>query len=130
MRRLVGYNICLNKHIALIPTIQAVRQNFCRLSSQTMMSRCVTGKWLAMADLSLVWLPIKERTLSPKRTSLQYGRYFMGRQASISITFALGQFHGPKYDKYCFYLLALLRATAQQSYCRHAGVRRPSVVRP
>ncbi len=26
--------------------------------------------------------------------------------------------------------LALLCATAQQSYCRHAGVRRPSVVRP
>ncbi len=27
-------------------------------------------------------------------------------------------------------LLALLCATAQQSYCRHAGVRRPSVRRP
>ncbi len=26
--------------------------------------------------------------------------------------------------------LALLCATAQQSYCRHAGVRRPSVRRP
>ncbi len=27
-------------------------------------------------------------------------------------------------------LLALLCATAQKSYCRHAGVRRPSIVRP
>ncbi len=27
-------------------------------------------------------------------------------------------------------ILALLCATAQQSYCRHAAVRRPSVVRP
>ncbi len=28
------------------------------------------------------------------------------------------------------FLLALLCATAQQSYCRHVGVRRPSVCRP
>ncbi len=28
------------------------------------------------------------------------------------------------------WFLALLCATAQQSYCRHTGVRRPSVIRP
>ncbi len=35
-------------------------------------------------------------------------------------------------DVLCFHqrFLALLCATAQQSYCRHVGVRRPSVVRP
>ena len=33
-------------------------------------------------------------------------------------------------DSSTFGFLALLDALHQQSYCRHAGVRRPSVVRP
>ncbi len=38
--------------------------------------------------------------------------------------------HMSKMSKMVLPFLALLCATAQQSYCRHAGVRRPSVCRP